>query len=104
MNERDNEDLKVGGARYTPRALTDDEIAARYDQIVAKYTEQKNPAPQAASTAPKIQDRQLLIVCVGLLAWLAGFMTAVMLFSDRGEAKSPTPREQQIERYEELGK
>lgn len=98
MNERDNEDLKVGGARYTPRVLTDDEIKARYDAIAAKYTEQKNP------TAPKANDRQLLIVCVGVLAWLAGFMTAVMLFSDRGEAKAPTPREQQIERYEQLGK
>lgn len=102
MNERDNDDWKVGGARYTPRVLTDDEIAARYDAIAAKY--KHSSEPQAASTAPKANDRQLLIVCVGLLAWLAGFMTAVMLFSDRGEAKAPTPREQQIERYEQLGK
>lgn len=51
-----------------------------------------------------ITSRDLLVICVGLLAWLAGFMTAVMLFSGRVDADAQTPRDQQIQRYEASGR
>lgn len=62
------------------------------------------PAPLGGDEELVLRFDRRLLAAVVVLSWLAGFTTGMLLFWEPVVGASPSAREQQIERYEEMGR